>query len=150
MLKKTITYFDFDGNERTETHYFNLSQTELIEMATELPEDISGAIDGDPTKVNKEEAALKIFEKIGSKGAVQFIKDLVRKSYGVKSEDGRRFTKTADLLNEFEQTLAYDAMIVELLSNDAAASEFVNAVIPTQLINKMIEENNGNPALPLK
>lgn len=150
MLKKTITYFDFDGNERTETHYFNLTQTELIEMSMDLPDGVTDAVGGDPANIDKEAAAMKIFEKIGNKGALQFMKDLVLKSYGVKSEDGRRFEKSPELTKEFEQTLAYDAMLVELMSDDEAASNFVNAVIPTQMINKMIEKNQGNAVLPLK
>lgn len=149
MLKKTITYSDFDGNERTEDLYFNLTQTELVEMSMELPDGLSESVPNDPGKID-EEAALKLIDKLGSKGILDFIKTLVLKSYGIKSEDGRRFEKSEDITKEFSQTLAYDAMIMELMSNDEAAANFVNNIIPAKLVDKIAVGNNGKPALPVK
>ena len=137
MLKKTITYFDFDDNERTETLYFNLNQSELVEFATDLPTEISGVITGDTSKFNQEEVAANLVQSIGNKGIIDFIKKLLLKSYGIKSEDGRRFIKSEEISNEFSQTIAFDTIFMELMSNDTAASDFVNGIIPAKVIENM-------------
>lgn len=137
MLKKTITYFDFDNNERTETLYFNLSQSELIDLAMGLPEEVSSTVTGNPAEMNQEEMAIKLMQAIGGKGVIEFIKTLLLKSYGEKSEDGRRFIKSEAITNEFEQTIAFDTIFMELMSDDNAAAEFVNGIIPQKVIDGM-------------
>lgn len=134
MLKKTVTYEDFDGNERTEDLYFNLTKTEATEFALELPDRVVEGIDQNDSN---EQIANKFVEQIGGKGVFDFIKKLVLKSYGVKSLDGRRFIKNPELAEEFSQTLAYDNFIMELMSSETAAAEFVNAVIPASLAEKV-------------
>lgn len=152
MIKKTVTYFDFDENERTETLYFNLTQTELVDMALDLPDSVSEQIGPNPTEADADKLAMAMVESLGKKGVVDFIKQLVLKAYGVKSEDGRRFVKSKEITEEFSQTLAYDAVLMELLSNDKAASDFVNSVIPTKVIEKMpvMTETKSKKALPKK
>lgn len=135
MLKKTITYKDYDGVERTEDHYFNLTQTELAEIALDLPDGISEI---DVTESN-EKAAMKLIDKLGGKGVFKFIKDLMLKSYGIRV-DGRRFEKSEKISTEFSQTLAFDTMFMELVSDDVAAANFVNAVIPAEAASKLIAE----------
>lgn len=131
MLKKTLTYKDFEDRDVTETCYFNLTKTELISMALGLP-------DVDTADVDVKTAGSELLRKLGGEGVFEFIKDLVKKSYGVKSSDGRRFIKTPELTEEFTQTLAYDNLVMELMSNDEAASEFVNGIIPTSVLEEMI------------
>ena len=145
MFVKTVKYEDFLGNEREETLYFNLTQTEIIDFATELPSGVSEAI-GDPNKVDQEAAAMKIVETIGSKGVIDFLKTLLLKSYGIPSEDGRKFDKSEEISKDFSQTMAYDTILMELMSDDKAASEFVSKIIPTKLLEKM----DGKLALPAK
>ena len=145
MFAKTINYEDFLGNKREETLYFNLTQTEIIDFATELPSGVSEAI-GDPNKMDQEAAAIKIVETIGSKGVIDFLKTLLLKSYGIPSEDGRKFMKSEEISKDFSQTLAYDTILMELMSDDTAANEFVNKIIPAKLIEKM----EGKMALPMK
>lgn len=136
MIKRTVTYEDFDGNQRTEELHFNLTQVELTEMAMDLPEGFLNSVE-DPSKVDGNAAAAKLAESLGGKGIFDFIKKLVLKSYGIKSEDGRRFQKSEELSNEFAQTLAFDAMIMELMQDDQVAAEFVNGVIPAKLADKL-------------
>lgn len=145
MLKKDIVFEDFDGIRRTETHYFNLTQTELMEMATELPDGITDAVGNNPEKVD-ETAALRLMETLGGKGILDFIKKLVLKSYGIR-HDGTRFEKSEKLSTEFSQTLAFDALIVEFMTNDKAANDFINAVIPKTAAYK-IEALSNKPAGP--
>lgn len=132
MLKKTLTYTDYDGKQRTEDHYFNLGKVEAMELAMDMPDDVNDAIDGD-AKDNIDEAAKRLVEKLGGKGILNYMKDLIAKSYGVKSEDGRRFIKNPELFEEFQQTPAYDALIIDLMTDETQAAAFVNGVLPPDL-----------------
>lgn len=135
MYKKTITYNDFDGNERTEDAYFNLTKTEMIEFALELPDGVSNTVD--PTEMDTDKAASKIASMLGKKGVFNFIKDLILKSYGIRKEDGRRFEKSDQIRAEFAQTMAFESIMDEFMSNDIAAANFVKAVIPDKVSNKI-------------
>lgn len=132
MLKKTITYTDFNGTERTEDHYFNLGKVEAMELSMDMPDGVSEAIGADLDD-NNEAAAKRLVEKLGGKGILEYIKDLIRKSYGRKSEDGRRFIKKEEYTQEFFETPAYDALIIDLMTNDLAAANFVKGILPTDL-----------------
>lgn len=154
MLKKTITYTDFNGTERTEDFYFNLLKNEALDIAFDLPDDVTASIDGDLDDVT-EKAASKLVDKLGNKGIKGFIENLIRKSYGVKSEDGRRFIKKDELTEEFMQTPAYDAFIMELMTDDVAAANFVTGVLPADLADnasKIMAKNastNTNVDVPV-
>lgn len=149
MFKKTITYTDFDNNERTETHYFNMTQSELISFATEMPDDVTNSLKTQGENVDPEKAALALIEKIGGKGIINFIKELMLKSYGIKSEDGRRFIKSKEISDEFAQTIAFDEIFMEFMQDEKAGSDFVNAVIPASLLSKMPGAGNGQ-VIPMK
>ena len=154
MLKKTITYIDFNGTERTEDHYFNLLKNEALDIAFDLPDDVTASIDGDLDDVT-EKAASRLVDKLGNKGIKGFIENLIRKSYGVKSEDGRRFIKKDELTEEFMQTPAYDVFIMELMTDDVAAANFVTGVLPADLADnasKIMAKNasaNTNVDVPV-
>ena len=135
MLVKTITYNDYDNNERTETLYFNMNKMELTEFAADLPDDVFKNVSG----VKSIQDVAKVANKMGSKGIIKFIKELVLRSYGVKSEDGRRFIKSKELSEEFSQTIAYDMFMSELMSDDNAASNFVNGLIPASMAGELDE-----------
>lgn len=117
MVKKSITYTDYNGTERKEDFYFNLTKAEISEM--ELSED-----GGMAEKIKSIVAAQKAPELI------KIFKSLIQKSYGVKSQDGRRFIKNEDVLSEFTQTEAYSILFMELATDADAASAFINGIIP--------------------
>lgn len=117
MLKKTITYTDYDGNERTEDFYFNLSKAEVMEMELSTT--------GGMQKMLK-----KIVESKDTRRIVEIFKDIVLKAYGEKSADGKRFIKSKELADAFAQTEAYSELFMELAGNADAASAFVNGVMP--------------------
>lgn len=149
MLKKVINYVDFDGNQRSEVCHFNLTQTEALEIALDLPDDVTASAQ-DLESIDMNEAGIKFVEKLGSKGTFEFIKQLVLKSYGIKSQDGRKFEKSAAIREDFSQTLAFDTLFMELMQNDLAASEFVNGVLPASLAEKVKKVNtNGNLIAPV-
>ena len=124
MLKKEIAYTDYNGVERKETFYFNLSKAEITEM--ELT-----------TVGGFAEMIQKIVDAQDAPSIIKTFKDLVLKSYGEKSPDGKRFIKTKELRDSFEQTEAYSTLFMELATNAEAASEFVNGIIPADLAKQV-------------
>lgn len=141
MIKLTKTYVDFDGNERTEDAHFNLTRTELVDMAMDLPDNIQEMFKNNPN--TNENEVLGAMKELGNKKIFDFIKSLVLNAYGIKSEDGRRFEKSEKIREEFSQTLIYDAIITDLTTNDEAAIKFVSAVIPAEAASKMPSLNGG-------
>lgn len=135
MLKKTITYTDFDGNERTEDFYFNLKKSEILEMHLETVGGLKQMLE---TIIAKQDAPK----------LTAVFKELILKSYGEKTPDGKRFVKSPELSKEFEETNAYDILFMELMdANNAAA--FVNGIIPAELAEeverqKAITNASGN------
>ena len=117
MLKKTFTYTDYNGVERTEDHYFNLSKAELMEMELSTTGGLAEMIN-------------KIVAAQDAPQIVKLFKELVLKAYGQKSADGRRFVKSKELSDEFAQTEAYSQLFMELATNAEAASAFVNGIVP--------------------
>ena len=134
MLKRTITYTDYNGVERTEDFYFNLNKAELMEMelGTEggMADMISRIVSAQDTP-----SIIKIFKK------------LLLKAYGEKSPDGKRFIKSDELSDSFSQTEAYSILFMELATNAEAASSFVNGIIPSDVAKAASEEMKNNPTL---
>lgn len=128
MLKRTITYEDFDGNSISEEFYFNLTKPELLELDAKYTPDLSGAFD----KAVKEEDRQFLLE---------MFKELILLSYGVRSEDGKRFIKDPELTKEFTQTNAYAELYIEILSDLDVAADFFIGVAPSDIAVKMKEEN---------
>ena len=141
MIKKTITYVDYNDVERTEDFYFNLSKAELmeIEMST------SGGL---------VEMINRIVSAQDAPAIIKVFKDLILKAYGVKSLDGKRFEKSDKLRTEFEQTEAYSQLFMELSTDADAASKFVNGIMPSEASVIKKETNQAMPnkveSLPVK
>lgn len=131
MLKKTIKYTDYEGVEREEDFYFNLNKAEVMEMQL--------STDGTLTKLIQKIIAEKNVPKL-----VEIFKQLILKSYGEKSLDGKRFIKNDQLLEEFTQTEAYSNLFMELSTDADAASAFVNGIIPKDLVD--MAQNQGEIA----
>lgn len=140
MLKKTVKYEDYNGVERTEDAWFNLNKTELLKMAMDLPD---GTLPDDPKNADNNLLAAQLFEKLGNKGILEFMETLVLKAYGIKSEDGRRFIKTPEMAAEFSQTPAFDAIMMEFMTDQEAAAQFVNGVIPANVVDQMTDAIPG-------
>ena len=117
MLKKTMTYTDYNGVERTEDFFFNLTKAELMEM--ELG-----------TAGGLAETLQKIVDSKDAPAIIKAFKDIVLKAYGKKSDDGRRFIKTPEISEEFAQTEAYSDLFMLLATNAEEAAKFVNCIVP--------------------
>lgn len=117
MYVKETEYEDFLGNKRKETLRFNLTKAELMKMEVGQSGGLSKYLQKIVDGQNTPELA-KIFE------------DLISKSYGEISPDGREFIKNKELLEKFMQTNAYSELYMELATNDDKAAEFINGIIP--------------------
>jgi len=117
MIKKTIKYTDYDGNEREEDFYFNLTKMELTEL--ELSND------GGLSKLMQ-----KLVQENDVKRIMETFKKIINLSYGEKSLDGKRFVKNEEVLNKFIQTEAYSNLFMELTTSDEKAAAFINGIVP--------------------
>lgn len=117
MLKKTITFTDYNEVEQTEDFYFNLSKAELTVMELSA-------------KGGLEKMINEIIEAEDNELIVAIFQDLIAKSVGVKSRDGRRFIKNDEVRDDFIQTEAYSVLFIELASDAGAAAAFVNGITP--------------------
>ena len=120
MYKKVINYVDFDGNERSEEFYFNLTKAEIQKMAYS----VEGGLD---------KLIRKIIETRDYNRLIQLIEDLIARSYGEKSLDGRRFEKSPEILSRFMQTNAYSDLYMELSGDDKKLLEFCKGIIPSDV-----------------
>ena len=120
MIKKAITYTDFNGVERTEDFYFNLTKAEILEIEVGTTGGLAEMITR-MVAAQDQPAIIKIF------------KDLVLRSYGKKSPDGRRFMKSDEIRDDFAQTEAYSQLFMELATDADAAAKFVNGIVPADV-----------------
>lgn len=120
MYVKEIEYTDFNGVTRKEKFYFNLTKAEILDM--ELGK--TGGLT---------EYIQKIIAAQDTPAVMALFKQLLLKSYGVKSDDGRRFIKNDEVRSEFEQTQAFSDLYMLLALNDDEASKFVNAIVPEDM-----------------
>ena len=119
MIKWPITYTDYNGDEQTEEFYFNLNKAEVFEL-----------------NLNANGAYAEYLQRIvntrdGAKIASEF-KKIILMSYGEKSADGRRFIKSKELRDSFEQTEAYSELYVELATDPGKAEKFIKGVLPSE------------------
>jgi hypothetical protein len=120
MLKKTIKYVDYNGVERTEDFYFNLSKAEVAEMELSVDGGLSHMLEG-------------IINSKDNKQIISLFKEMILKSYGEKSSDGKRFVKSKELSEAFSQTEAYSELFISLALNEEEAANFVKGILPADL-----------------
>ena len=126
MIKKTITYNDYNGVERTEDFYFNLSKAEVMEMEMST----SGGL---------AELITRIVAAQDQPAIIKIFKDLILKAHGIKSPDGKRFEKSEAISIAFSQTEAYSQLFMELATDADAASKFVNGIVPADMAKQASE-----------
>lgn len=117
MIKETITYTDFNGNERTEDFYFHMTEAELADWELSVEGGLSAKII----------AAMKSSE---INETIKIYKEILIKAYGEKSPDGRRFIKNDEVRDNFVQTQAFSDLYMKLATDSDAAAEFINGIMP--------------------
>ena len=124
MIKKTVTYKDYNDVQRTETFYFHFNEAEILDMEMSVEggfaERVQRIVDA------KEQSAL-----------LKVIKNFVLDAYGMKSEDGKRFIKNDEVKSAFVECPAYSMIFMELVTNDELAAEFVNGVVPESMKDRL-------------
>ena len=134
MFTKQIKYTDLDGNEKVREAQFHFSKAELLEKEMSM-------YGGFEATVNK------IMETKDSKALIELFKELILKAYGEKAPDGTRFIKSEEMSREFSQTEAYSEYFIQLATDDDAAAEFVNGVMPASMkgqVSKALEDMKKN------
>ena len=137
MLKKTITYEDFNGETVSEDFFFHLSKAELVELEMSHEGGMSGALE-------------RIVAAEDGKAIIAEFKNLILGAYGQKSLDGKRFVKNQQMRDEFESTEAYSTLFMELVMDADAAAEFINGVIPAGMAEeaaKLAGTENNKPEI---
>lgn len=128
MLRKDIPYTDYNGVERTEPFYFNLSKSELIEMEFGIGGGLS-------------EMITRVVNAKDQPTIIKVFKELILKAYGEKSPDGKYFYKSEEISNNFSHTEAYTNLFMELATDERAAADFVNGIIPKEAADALKEKN---------
>lgn len=119
MITRTINFTDFDGNPQSEVHNFHLGKSELIELELSVDGGIAGSLQ-------------RIIAENDNKAMAIEFKKIILASYGIR--EGNRFVKSPQLSEEFSQTAAYDALFAELTLEDGKAAEFINGIMPPDLV----------------
>ena len=130
MLKKTIKYADYNGTDREETFYFNLTKAEIMEMEM-------GTVGGFAEMVQN------IVNAQDTPSLIKIFKDLILRSYGEKSPDGRRIIKSDEISAAFAQTEAYSELFMELATDADKASEFINGIVPADIAAEAKKKSIG-------
>lgn len=120
MLKKTISYEDYNGNNVTESFYFHLSKPELIELEVDYDGGLATAIN-------------RIVETDNNKELIAIFKRIISLAYGIKSDDGKRFMKSDDIRDDFLSSAAYSELFMELATEADAAAEFIKGLLPSDM-----------------
>lgn len=123
MYKKIIKYTDYNGVERKEPFYFNLEESDIMRYNFSVD-----GPNGYQSKLNRLLATQKTAE------AYKIFEEFICDSYGVKSDDGKRFIKNQEVLEEFKQSRAYSELLMELITVPGAATEFFNGIMPPALL----------------
>lgn len=119
MVKKTYTYTDYNGNNRTEDFYFNLTETEIIKLE-------AGEEGGLSEKIKR------ISSEKNVAGIIDVFDKIVAAAYGEKSEDGKRLIKSPELSKAFMETEAYNLLFLDFVQKEGFATEFFNLLVPAK------------------
>lgn len=135
MIKKTITFPDYDGNTRTEDFYFDLNEAEIAELNLSVEGGLKQKVE-------------RITQTQDRKQLIGIFKEIILMAYGEKTPDGRGFRKSQELIDNFTSTKAYAQLFVELATNAEKASEFINGIVPTNSV--LFNGNKDENKLPLR
>lgn len=142
MLKKTITYTNFNDDEVTETFWFNLTEAELADFQNSNPDGLSMT-----------QYMQQIYDTKDTQKLYVLMKQILLMTYGEKSADGRHFRKSKEITDDFEHSAAYPVLFVELMSDANKASDFIMQCLPKKLrssvpddpaeVQALMEKNRG-------
>lgn len=120
MYKETIAFTDYNGIDRQEDFYFNLNESEVMKMELSVPGGLTAMMQ-------------RIVQKIDGQQIIDTFEELIRRSYGEKSPDGREFVKSPELTKKFMETEAYNKFFMKICTDSQAATKFFNGIIPQKV-----------------
>lgn len=123
MYAKTIEYENYNGDMIKENFYFNLTKSEMAILEAKTPGGWSAYMQS-------------IMDRKDAPAIMEMFEKLLRASYGVKSADGRNFRKSDAIFEDFESCPAYDIMVLDLLTNEEFAKEFIFGIMPKDLVEQ--------------
>lgn len=116
MIKKTISYVDFNGTQRNDDYYFHLSVPEATRFAARFGE-------------QGWEAGIKSIVDSGDlRDVLDLFEDVILTSYGQKSPDGRTFVKNKEMRESFSNSEAYAQLFEELIMSPDAMTQFAKGI----------------------
>lgn len=118
MIKQTVQYTDFNGNERNEDFYFHLSSVELIKLEARIG-----------NKLDKHIEHLAGSQDVSE--LLNFLESIILDAYGVKSKDGKSFLKSPETRSEFEHSQAYANLFEKMLTDEGMAATFGAGIAET-------------------
>ena len=124
MWKFTAEYEDWNGNPRKRELLFNLTVAEMYS----LQNSVKGGIETYYQRILDEQDNVALYKRF---------EDLVKLTYGVKSDDGERFIKNDEVYNSFKESAAYDVFMQYLLTTEDGAAKFINGIMPTKVKAKL-------------
>ena len=132
MITREVTYIDYNGAEQTEKYYFDLTVPEMLELSFSSAGDIQSTLE-----------RLSNSRKVGE--IFNIIQTLIFKSVGVKSDDGKRFVKNEEVLNDFKQSRGYESFLMKMMQDTDYASKFIEQLIPQDRIQQIagVEKVDG-------
>ena len=135
MLKKTITYVDYNGNTRTEDFYFNLTKAEILNL-----------------EFNGEDGSLSdylvfIIKQNNTGRLLDAFEAIIQKAYGIKNEDGSRFVKSDGALADFISSPAYSEILIDIATDSKKAAEFIEGIVPSDISSQLKAEENANKSV---
>jgi hypothetical protein len=136
MLKQTITYKDFNGEEQTEDFYFNLTQAEAT--ATEL----SGEGNSFSDHMNR------VIKAANGREIIKGMQEIIKLSYGIRTANGAKFDKSPEILRDFTSSNAYSVLFMKLATDAGFAAEFANGIMPEDLDLSGVTPENSSQVQP--
>jgi hypothetical protein len=124
VLKREITYEDFNGEKNTDTFYFNITKFEILDLEASY----EGGLEATIGKYVKDQ---------NIKGLLDAFRKVILFAYGERSEDGKRFIKNDKIREEFSQTAAYDELLTELATDPDKADVFIKGIIPKDVASEI-------------
>lgn len=122
MYHICVKYEDLNGDPTSEDLYFHMSAKEWVKADGDKAED--GGYEKYINRMIDEQNAINV---------LRVLEDIVRRAYGVKSPDGKKFIKDVQTTEEFLESLAYDAFLDELLYTEGTSAAFIKSIIPKSM-----------------
>lgn len=132
MLKKTIEFENLEGEKITEECYFHLNKSEIVELELSYPEGYTGHLE-------------KVIQENNRSEIVKVFKDLIKRSYGVRSDDGKSFIKDEEVTKRFMYSDAYSELFLEIISDPEKNDAFVTGIMPKSLVEEARKQGLLDP-----